>query len=94
MGFLGLHTWEWSGLDRLSTQKNADFDPLHSSVAPTGQKLDSGGVAVGGRSGTQGTCLQRHIRHLGMMWMDSAPQKKHFDILKIFADQLTSIKFR
>ena len=40
-------------LDGFSTPKNPQFDPSHPSVAPTNQKFDSGGVAVGGTRGTR-----------------------------------------
>ena len=52
------------GLDGFSTPKNPQFDPSHPYVAPTGQKLDSGGVAVGGAPGTR---VQGHVGHLGMV---------------------------
>ena len=58
-------TWGWSRWN-LQTQ-NPQFDPSHPSVAPTGQRLDSGGVAVGGAPGTCGTRVQGHLRHLGMV---------------------------
>ena len=53
------------GLDGFSTPKNPYFDPSHSSIAPTSQKLESGGVAVGGAPGTRGTRVQGHVGHLG-----------------------------
>ena len=49
------------GLDGFSTPKNPQFNPSHPSVAPADQKLDSGGVAVGGAPGTRGTRVQGHI---------------------------------
>ena len=55
------------GLDGFSTPKNPQFDPSHPSVAPISQKLDSGGVAVGGAPGTLATCVQGHMKHLGMV---------------------------
>ena len=39
----------------------------HPSIAPTSQKLESGGVAVGGAPGTRGTRVQGHVGHLGMV---------------------------
>ena len=36
----------------------------HPSIAPTSQKLESGGVAVGGAPGTR---VQGHVGHLGMV---------------------------
>ena len=41
------------GLDEFSSPKNPHFDYSHPSVAPTNQKFDSGGVAVGGTRGTR-----------------------------------------
>ena len=55
------------GLDGFSTPKNPYFDPSHSSVAPTSQKLYSGGVAVGGAPVTRGKRVQGHVGHLGMV---------------------------
>ena len=52
-------------LDGFSTPKNPNFDPSHPSVSPTDQKLDSGGVAVGGAIGTHGTRVQGHVGHVG-----------------------------
>ena len=52
------------GLDGFRTPKNPHFDPSHPSVAPPSQKLESGGVAVGG---TRGTRVQGHVGHLGMV---------------------------
>ena len=61
-------TWDtWVGLDRFSTPKNPQFDPSHPSVAPADEKLDSGGVAVGGAPGTLATRVQGHMKHLGMV---------------------------
>ena len=54
-------------LDGFSTPKNPQFDPSHPSIAPTSQKLDSEGVAVGGAPGTRGTHVQGHVGHLGMV---------------------------
>ena len=55
------------GLDGFSTPKKPQFDPSHPSIAPTSQKLDSEGVAVGGAPGTRGTHVQCHVGHLGMI---------------------------
>ena len=55
------------GLDGFSTPKNPYFDTSHSSVAPTSQKLNSEGVAVGGAPGTRGTRVEGHVGHLGMV---------------------------
>ena len=63
------------GLDGFSSPKTPQFDPSHPSVAPTDQKLDSGGVAVGGAPGTCSTHVQGHVKHLGMVYMDSADPK-------------------
>ena len=59
-------------LDGFSISKNPEIDPSHPSVAPTGQRLDSKGVAVGGAHGTRGTRGKGHVGHLGMVLMDSA----------------------
>ena len=59
-------TWDtWDGLDGISRPKNPQFDPSHPSAAPADQKLDSGGVAVGGAPGTRGTRVQGHVKHQG-----------------------------
>ena len=56
------------GLDGFSTPKYHQFDPSHSSVAPTGQsEVRSRGVAVGGAPGTRCTRVQGHVGHLGMV---------------------------
>ena len=64
-------------LDGFRTPKKPQFDPSHPSVAPADQKLDSGGVAVGGAPGTRGTRVQGHVKHQGMVYMDSADPKTH-----------------
>ena len=62
------HGTPGDGLDGLSMQtKNPKIDPSHPSVAPTGQKLDSGGVTVDGAPGTRCTHVQGHMGHLGMV---------------------------
>ena len=49
------------GLDGFSTPKNPQFNPSHPSVAPADQKLDSGGVTVGGTHWyTWYTCTGTH----------------------------------
>ena len=63
--------------DGFSRPKNPQFDPSHPSVAPADQKLDSGGVAVGGAPGTRGTRVQGHVKHQGMVYMDSGDPKTH-----------------
>ena len=55
------------GLDGFSTPKNPQFDPSHPSIAPISQKLESGGVAVGGAPSTRVSCVQGHVGHLGMV---------------------------
>ena len=55
------------GLDEFSSPKNPHLDPSHPSIAPISQKLESGGVAVGGAPGTRGTHVQGHVGHLGMV---------------------------
>ena len=55
------------GLDGFSRPKYPQFDPSHPSVAPTSQRLDSGGVTVGGPPGTRGTRVQGHVGHLGLV---------------------------
>ena len=55
------------GLDGFSTPKKPQFDPSHPSIAPTSQKLESEGVAVGGAPDARGTCVQGHVGHLGMI---------------------------
>ena len=54
-------------LDGFSRPKTPQFDLSHVSVAPADQKLDSGGVAVGGAPGTRGTRVQGHVKHQGMV---------------------------
>ena len=63
----GPHGTTWDCLDGFSTPKNPYFDPSHSFIAPTSQKLESGGVAVGGAPGTRGKRVQGHVGHLGMV---------------------------
>ena len=63
----GTHGTRGDGLDGFSRPENPEIDPSHPSVAPTGQRLESEGVAVGGALGTRGTRVQGHVRHLGMV---------------------------
>ena len=68
----GTHGTPDDGLDEFSKPKNPQIDPSHPSVAPISQKLQSGGVAVGG---TRVTRVQGHVGHLGMVSLDSAHPK-------------------
>ena len=61
------HGTPGDGLDGFSRPENPKIDPSHPSVAPTGQRLESKGVAVGGAPGTHGTRVQGHVGHLGMV---------------------------
>ena len=66
----GPHGTPGDSVDGFSTPKNPQFDPSYPSIAPTSQKLDSEGVAVGGAPdthGTRGTRVQFHVGHLGMI---------------------------
>ena len=63
----GPHGTPGDSVDGFSTPKNPQFDPSYPSIAPTSQKLDSEGVAVGGAPGTRGTHVQGHVGHLGMV---------------------------
>ena len=63
----GPHGTPGDSVDGFSTPKTPQFDPSYPSIAPTSQKLDSEGVAVGGAPGTRGTRVQGHVGHLGMV---------------------------
>ena len=65
--FTGPRGTPGDGLDGFSRPKNPKFDPSHPSVALADQKLDSGGVAVGGAPGTCVTRAQGHVGHLRMV---------------------------
>ena len=71
----GPHGTPGDSVDGFSTPKNPQFDPSYPSIAPTSQKLDSEGVAVGGAPGKRGTRLEGHVGHLRMVWMNSAHPK-------------------
>ena len=79
----GTHGTPEDGLDGFSRPKKTQFDPSHPSVAPTSQKLESGGVAVGGAPGTRGTRVQGHVGQCGTPGdgLDgfSTPKNPHFD---------------
>ena len=60
-----LDSWGWSNW--ILEPKNPHFDHSHPSVAPISQKLESGGVAVGGAPRTRGTRVQGHLGHLEMV---------------------------
>ena len=73
--FAGTRGTPWDGVNGFSRPKNPQFDLSQPFVAPTDQKLDSEGVAVGGAPGTRGTHAQGLVIHLGMVYMDSADPK-------------------